>query len=346
MKRAVVMALLVAACDGQIGGTDDGGVDPNADLAGADLTSSGRGDMARPLPQYSTGIQITVEPGDNGAALTNAIKNAKTSVHMVMYLLSSSPVISALKSRAAAGVEVKVLLNKTFPAGMGSNSTVYSDLSSAGVAVQWAPSTFTLTHEKTVIVDGTSALIMTMNATASSPTSNREYLALDTDPDDVAEAEALFQADWSGRTITPSGRLAVSPDNSATRIGDVMSSATKTLDVEVEELSDSRLVYILGYAAGHGVKVRVVLPTGTLTSAQQTAVTTLKSAGVKMVTLDSPYIHAKAVVADGDTAFVGSENFTTASLDDNRELGVCFTGSGVSTVAATIAADFAAGTAL
>jgi phosphatidylserine/phosphatidylglycerophosphate/cardiolipin synthase-like enzyme len=302
--------------------------------------------MARALPQFSTNIQITVEPGDNGATLTNAINGAKKSVHMVMYLLSSTPVINALKSRAAAGVDVKVLLNETFPSGMGSNSTVYSQLSSAGVSVAWAPSRFTLTHEKTVIVDGTSALIMTMNATASSPTSNREYLALDTNADDVAEAEALFEADWGNTPITPTGRLAVSPDNSATRIGDVMGTATKTLDVEVEELSDSRLVYILGYAAGHGVKVRVVLPTGTLTTAQQSAVTTLKSAGVKMVALDNPYIHAKAVVADGDTAFVGSENFTSASLDGNRELGVCFTGTGVSTVASTIAADFAAGTAL
>jgi phosphatidylserine/phosphatidylglycerophosphate/cardiolipin synthase-like enzyme len=31
------------------------------------------------------------------------------------------------------------------------------------------------------------------------------------------------------------------------------------------------------------------------------------------------YIHTKAIVAYGATALVGSENFSEASLDDNRE---------------------------
>jgi phosphatidylserine/phosphatidylglycerophosphate/cardiolipin synthase-like enzyme len=34
------------------------------------------------------------------------------------------------------------------------------------------------------------------------------------------------------------------------------------------------------------------------------------------------YIHAKLIVADGARAFVGSQNFSTASLQYNRELGV------------------------
>ena len=34
------------------------------------------------------------------------------------------------------------------------------------------------------------------------------------------------------------------------------------------------------------------------------------------------YLHAKAIVADHRTAFVGSQNFSSSSLDDNRELGI------------------------
>ena len=33
-------------------------------------------------------------------------------------------------------------------------------------------------------------------------------------------------------------------------------------------------------------------------------------------------MHAKIIVVDGQRAFVGSENISTASLDRNRELGV------------------------
>jgi len=43
-------------------------------------------------------------------------------------------------------------------------------------------------------------------------------------------------------------------------------------------------------------------------------------------TPDALYIHAKVIVADGGSesarAFVGSENFSTASLGENRELGI------------------------
>jgi cardiolipin synthase A/B len=55
------------------------------------------------------------------------------------------------------------------------------------------------------------------------------------------------------------------------------------------------------------------------------------------------HIHAKMIVADRSKAFVGSENFSRASLDDNRELGLTVTDPAVvGPAAATFAEDFAA----
>jgi phosphatidylserine/phosphatidylglycerophosphate/cardiolipin synthase-like enzyme len=61
------------------------------------------------------------------------------------------------------------------------------------------------------------------------------------------------------------------------------------------------------------------------------------------------YIHAKAVVADAgrsdEQMFVGSENFSSASLRRNRELGIRTTNKPViSVVAAVLAADYGGGT--
>ncbi len=75
----------------------------------------------------------------------------------------------------------------------------------------------------------------------------------------------------------------------------------------------------------------------------------LSAAGVAVRTYaDSSsvlYIHAKAIVVDGRQAFVGSENFSTASLDYNRELGLITGAPGVvATVAATLAGDWAGAT--
>ena len=56
---------------------------------------------------------------------------------------------------------------------------------------------------------------------------------------------------------------------------------------------------------------------------------------------------SKALVVDGMRAYVGSENFTYQSLNQNRELGLIVTdAASVQTIASTIAADYASGRAL
>ena len=59
----------------------------------------------------------------------------------------------------------------------------------------------------------------------------------------------------------------------------------------------------------------------------------LESDGVHVVlypdTASALYIHAKVIDVDGTKAFLGSENFSTASLDYNRELGLITSAAGV-----------------
>ncbi len=292
-------------------------------------------------------MQILVEPnGNNGSELVNAILGAKSSIHMTMYLLTWSDVLNALIQQKQAGLEVKVVLNQNLPSGT-SNQTAYDMLNSAGVQVVWAPSQFTYTHEKCVILDGKEAWIMTMNASYSSPMKNREYLAVDDNPTDVAEAEAVFEADFANTAASGNGPLLVAPINARSQLVSLIQSATRTIDIEAEEMSDYMVVNALAAAAQGGVTVHVVLANTTPSSSQQQAETQLKGAGVNMVTLATPYIHAKSLVVDGARAYVGSENFSTGSLQYNRELGLIFNvASEVQKVLSTTAMDFAAGTAL
>ena len=60
------------------------------------------------------------------------------------------------------------------------------------------------------------------------------------------------------------------------------------------------------------------------------------------------YIHGKVIEADYGTAhakvFIGSENFSSTSLNDNRELGLIISNSAImSAIARSFAADFANG---
>ena len=334
---------MATACgdDAVVASTDLAG----ADFAGLDLTGV---DLAGAPLTPTTSVRIVVEPGDNGSALLTAITGATTSVHMTMYQLTASNVVDALIARKKAGKDVKVLLNKTFPGNMGSNAGVFSQLTSAGVACKYAPDAYQYTHEKAVVIDGATALIMTMNASTSAFSGNREFVAVDQDPDDVAETEALFQADWAGQTSThSSGKLITAPDNAEGRLVGLIDSATATIDLEGETFSADSILQAVGRADKRGVKVRIVLSDEAPSSAQTTAVMGLKQVGIAVRSLSNPFVHAKALVVDGKIAYVGSENFTANSLQNNRELGVLVgKQSEVDTIASTIAADFAAGTAL
>ncbi len=294
----------------------------------------------------STNVQIIVEPnGNGGSEIVNAIKAAKKSVHVTMYILSSTDVIDALIARHKAGVEVKVVLDSSSTTGNGS---VYNQLKSAGIGVAWSSTTFTYTHEKCVIIDGATAWIMTMNLTQSSPSSNREYLAIDTTPSDVAEADAIFAGDFAGSPPqTAQGALMVAPINAVSDVVALVQSAKTTIDLEVEEFSDYHTADALKAALQKGIKVRIVLSNATQTSSGQAAVAEVKGAGAKLVQVNTPYIHAKTIVVDGTSAYVGSENLSTGSLEYNRELGVIFSvASEVKKISTTISTDFAAGTPL
>ena len=210
------------------------------------------------------------------------------------------------------------------------------------------------------MIDGKEAWIMTMNANTSSPTYNREYLAVDTQPADVAEAVAIFKADHAMQTITPSGALVVADTNARPDLVQLIASATKTLDVEVEEFSDTYstgVVNAVAAAATRGVVVRVIVANA---SPVAPPITTVKHAGAKVVmtgptsgngTSSNPYIHAKAILVDcinGTCArgFVGSENFSSGSLGYNREVGVIFdTASELAKVETAINTDFEHGVA-
>jgi phosphatidylserine/phosphatidylglycerophosphate/cardiolipin synthase-like enzyme len=348
MSRRLLLVCL-AACGSPSSG-NHGGPDAPGGTIDAPITP-----MTDATPMPSHAVSIIVEPNGNKASeLVAAINAATQSVYMTMYELDMTAVINALVARKQAGLDVQVILDgstqtKSF------NTSAYNTLHNAGIAVVWSNPTFTYTHEKTVMIDGTSAWIMTMNANTSSPSTNREYLALDTDPTDVAEAIAVFKADHAMQSITPAGPLVVAPTNARPDLVALIDTAMTTLDVEGEEFSDTYstgVVNAVARAASRGVTVHVTIANGQLDT---TSVNRVKNAGGKVVmtgptsssgTSTNPYIHAKAIVVDSARAFVGSENFSGGSLGYNRELGVMFdTAAEVAKVKTAIDIDFGKGVA-
>ena len=246
------------------------------------------------------GVTVFVEPEAGAAPIVQAIKAARRSIWVEVYLLSDPSVIHALEDAAARGVDVRVLL-ETHPFGDGATSAqrVLEQLSAAHIAAKATNPAFTYTHAKVLLVDGTAAYILTANLSVSGlggysrTTGNREYLVLDTNPDDVADIRAIFQADWdrtAPRLRVP--RLVVSPVNARATLLGLIASAHTTLDLEDEEMYDRQSEDALIAAAHRGVIVRLALPApapgAAAPSGQSDDIARLRQGGVQVRYLTTP----------------------------------------------------------
>ena len=297
-----------------------------------------------PQPRAAGTLELFSEPESGMAPVLDLIRGARVSVDLVMYQLQDQAVADALVAAAKRGVKVRVLLNHGYLGqATPTNEPVYGYLLNHGVAVKWTPSYFDLTHQKTLVIDGQTALVMTFNFTPQYYASGREFGIYDTDRADVGAIEATFDADWHGVKISaPAGDGLVWSPGSAQATLELINGARDSLLVYNEEMADARVTAALEAAARRGVAVEVCM---TYATYWKEPFAELTAAGVQVRTypISAPlYIHAKMILADAKAAFVGSENFSEPSLDRNRELGLIIKESRIIRQIQTIfAADWA-----
>jgi phosphatidylserine/phosphatidylglycerophosphate/cardiolipin synthase-like enzyme len=290
------------------------------------------------------GLSLIVEPDQGLGQIDRDVAAAKHSVDMTMYELDDTTIEAELVADRRRGVTVRVLLNGGYyGGGFSENDDATSYLRANGVTVRTSSASFALTHQKTITIDDRTSLVMTLNLTSRYYSTSRDFAILDTQPADVAAIEQVFNADWSHTPITPSdgsGDLVWSPGAESEQIA-LIDSAHSTLDVENEEMDDSYITSALCDVARRRVKVSVVM---TYDDSWREAFDELTGCGVQVRTYseDAPlYIHAKEILVDGREAFVGSQNFSRTSLQDNRELGIVTSDPAiVGELGRTFASDF------
>ncbi|TGZ16397.1 hypothetical protein DV517_13700 [Streptomyces sp. S816] len=293
------------------------------------------------------------QAGTGQPTIYDFINSATSKLDMTMYELEDTTAVNDLVALEKKGVTVRVVLDRQHKS---EDNAAYTTLTAAGVGVVWSSSSYVYTHQKTITVDGTKSLVLTGNLTSQYYTTSRDYGVFTDDSRDVAAIEKVFDADYAGTAITPTDgdHLLWSPTDSRSRLVSFINAATKTLDVQELEFSDSTVVNAIVARAKAGVKVRVVLEDPASYASEVAAV---KAAGGTVVGYSDPngfYIHAKAMVADyglsTQAVEAGSMNISSNSLSNNRELGIIMTGTGVAqpvaqTIETTFSGDYAGGTA-
>ncbi|MDO9325678.1 MAG: phospholipase D-like domain-containing protein [Methanoregula sp.] len=275
---------------------------------------------------------LVVEPDDGKALVLSTIAAAHENITLTIYEITDPDIVAALTAAQTRGVAVRVLYNNASFASMNEanpNAGAVANLSRAGVKTEPASPVFTVTHQKTLTVDGTRSLIMTFNLEPGYFATTRDFGILTTNQSEIQEIMSVFDADWNYQNITPTyPTLIWSPVNSRDKILGVINHATKTLEVYNEEITDQQCIDALVEASKRGVVVRVIAADMESNGKNKNApaLRTLNASGALAKSITSLYIHAKMVLADYQTpdqvAYLGSENLGEVSLDQNRELGI------------------------
>jgi phosphatidylserine/phosphatidylglycerophosphate/cardiolipin synthase-like enzyme len=284
-------------------------------------------------PLVSAAGTLLIEPDMGRAPVLAAINGAKSTIDLVIYEITDAKITDALVKAAKRGVKVRVLYNyySFKQAKHDPNAKSLKKLEAAGIETRKAQARFAHTHQKTFVFDGSSALVMTFNLNPQHFRKMRDFGLLTSGAQEVGEISRFFEADWGGSASPAPAAAALvwSPDNARARILAVINGAAATLEVYSEEALDRESLKALAGAAGRGVKVRFLMPH--LKSKEKKDVNAsgrreLSEKGVQARSGKTLYYHAKMVLADrgaaGQKAFLGSQNLSLTSLDQNRELGI------------------------
>jgi cardiolipin synthase A/B len=287
---------------------------------------------------------VILEPDAGTTPIYDFMRDARSSLTMTMYELADPAAEQILVADAARGVRVRVLLDSALEGSRNQPAQAY--LASHGVAVAFAPAG-RITHQKTICTDDTTCLVMSLNLVTDDYAGTRDVAVKDGDPADVSAIESTFALDFSGGTGPASSNgdhLVWSPGSEPALLG-VINGARRSLAVENEEMDSTAITDALVASARRGVDVEVCM---TADSSSTSALDEIAAAGGHVHLYPDRdgvlYIHEKLVLADAGTptanAVVGSINFSTSSLDYNRELDIALNEADASSQFSTLAAAF------
>jgi cardiolipin synthase len=294
------------------------------------------------------GGTLITEPGAGFSPVYRLVNHARHSVDMTMYECVDTTAEHDLGAAAGRGVRVRVILGER---EKSENSPAYDYLKSHHVQVVWSSSAYYYTHEKSLVIDHSQAVILTANLTSRYYSTSRDFAVVDSSRADVSSIEKVFGHDFAHTAITPGDGhdLVWSPTDSQAKLLALINSAQSSLRIYSEEMGDTTVEDALMKAARRGVGVQVV--SENQDGEYDSDFSRLGHAGVRISyysSSDGFYIHGKVIEADYGTRharlFVGSENFSNTSLNRNRELGLIISRHAVlASIAATFATDFRKG---
>ena len=261
---------------------------------------------------HSTALmKLIVQPDAGITPIISAIRSAKKSLDVLIFRLDRKEVSEALAAAVRHGVAVRALIAHTNKGGEKGLRKLELQLLEAGVTVSRTSDDLVRYHAKLMIVDHRALHVYGFNLTRLDIKRSRSFGIVTRNKRLVDEALKLFDADSARHPYTAGcDRFIVSPENARDRLTAFLTGARKQLLIYDPKVSDPAILRVLAERVKAGVDVRII---GTLGAAKN---------GLTAARYPGKRLHVRAIVRDGNRAFVGSQSLRKLELEKRREVGV------------------------
>ena len=255
-------------------------------------------------------MRLIIQPDDGLKPLVQAVKRATKTIDIVVFRFDRPELEKAIAAAVQRGVTVRALIANTNRGGENNLRKLEMRLLEAGVTVSRTADDLTRYHGKMMIVDGT-LYVLGFNYTRLDIEQSRSFGIVTTDKRMVKEATALFNADSTRQPYVPGhDRFVVSPESSRELLTAFLRKAKRELVIYNAKVSDRLLLRALQERLKAGVSIRII------------GKADKRLDGVETRKLQDLRLHVRAIVRDGEAAFVGSQSLRKIELDGRREVGM------------------------
>ena len=255
-------------------------------------------------------MDLIVQPDDGLEPVLNAIEAAEKTLDLIIFRFDLKEVEKALDAAVKRGVVVRALIAHTNSGGEKRLRQLEQRMLQAGVTVTRTADDLVRYHGKMLIADRSALHIYGFNYTALDLKS-RSFGLVCRDRRCVQEGVKLFEADAAKQEYEPSlDTFVVSPENAREQFATFIKRAKKQLLIWDPKVSDPQMIRLLQQRAKAGVDVRVL---GKVSK---------RGSSLKSEKLAGKRLHVRAMIRDGESAFVGSQSLRALELDGRREVGM------------------------
>lgn len=253
--------------------------------------------------------------------IVKKIEKSKEKVYIEVYMFTENRIKTALIKAKKRWIDVKIILEKDPYMAYSINDKTYNELKKNKIDVVWSNTkNYSLNHSKMLIIDD-EVILSTWNLTYSTFTKNRDFFVFIKDDKILNDFLKIFDYDFKWiKNYVENENIVISPDNSRIKIEKLFESAKKDIKIYMQYLNDEKInKKLIELKKKNNLQIQVVIAE---TSINNDTTKSLIKAWIEIKKIPKYKMHSKAILIDNEIIFIWSVNFSSYSLDKNRELWI------------------------